>query len=595
MQPSKNAGMMTLESPFLEGAIEVGNQLIRLAITDGRQIYWKTIDKTTKAVSYDQTTIYSGGSGIGLFFLELYKHTRQKKFLRTAQRAIRTAADKEKTMPPYSYFITGRLGVAFALLKLHEVTGNQSDLKQALALAQTCRQSTRDAHEYLSGNAGSALCLLHLHAATREPWLLEAANDYLGQILQGIRPATTGIYWDRNSHEIQPLCGFSHGVAGIGFAFLEFGRYLKNPAFYEVAKQALAYENAQFDRAMGNWPDFRLNMWTDEKIAAFEEAYKRGDQAVFTQAQNMVAWCHGGPGIGLSRIVAYRVTRNRIYLEDLNRALVTTKKAHTHDLTLCHGQAGNLETFIESYVALGRKRDWAYARTSGDSLLKALKEMCSRMKTDEAFAERQDPELLTGIAGIGYTLLRLHDPYLTPSILAPRLSKVLRTKPDANLQFLRIDHDNLQRILSGNNSAESPYIRQIKREMIPHYPSNGLLFIKTRVHGEMLRPLLQAADQELLKQNLQLDEDCHLRLLSPADAMFFRYTVQDIEQKSISQFCYVVLAAFKKPRNVQKAISTISEHYHATTPEQQALLHTKALEQIRQALYARLLLPSTSR
>lgn len=569
----------------MEGAIAVGEQLLAQAVPSARQITWKRTDKLTGAESFDQNDLYSGASGIGLFFLELYKHTGKAKYLRIAQKAVQTAFFREESRQVYAAFITGRLGISYALLKLYEVTQNRRYLSQALKLAKTCRYAFNSAHEYINGNAGAVVCLLHLHAASREPWLLEMVNDYAERIVQGTQRAVTGIFWDRNSHQVRPLCGFSHGTSGVGFMFLELGRYLGNRAYYAFADAAFAYENAHFDEAAGNWPDFRLDMWNAEKMAAMEWAYVCGNLAGFTKAGNMAAWCHGAPGIGLARLRAYHLTRQRLCLDDLNCAVAATKRAVLHGVSLCHGSAGNLDLFIEDYVVLGRKRAWREALTAGKSLLRQWHGLHARMQADPAFAARQDFGLLTGIAGAGYTLLRLHNPQLTPSILAPRMQATAHPNIPKQLNFLNLTPPDVAACLAVDSAGEPSAVRQLRRDMVAHYPSSGLLFVKNIVLKKQAPRLLGLSDDELLTQTLRLDEDCRLQLTSPAEGVLLRYTPEKIEQKRISQFCYAVLAAFQTPQTVQSAIANIAKMYHCT-PRQYEQVRAKALEQTRQALYA---------
>jgi lantibiotic modifying enzyme len=583
----------TADSLFLTAAIEIGDLLIEQAVIDDRLIYWKVVNRIEKTISYDRDDLYSGGSGIGLFFLELYKHTRRKKYVQIGRRAIRSAALREKSKPLYPSFIGGRIGVAYALIKLYELTGTQRYRTQALTFVKSCRGAYSTTHEYLGGNAGVILCLLHIYTICKESWLLEMADEYARHILQGIHHGATGIYWDSNPFQIRPLCGFSHGVAGIGFVFLELGQYLNNSALYSIAEQAFAYENAYFDRSRKNWPDFRLSMWKPEQIANMESAYTKGDPRIFSKAGNMAAWCHGAPGIALSRILAYQLIGNQTYLDDIDHAVDTTRHTPGHDISLCHGLAGNLDTFIESYLALGRDEDWRQAHAFGEQLLRHWKRIPLALQKDKTADELLDPSLFLGLAGVGYTFLRLHDPHVTPSILAPRLAAPLTETLDTKLSTLRIDEAGVQAVLSKDTSIGNDSIKQLKHRLIAQYPSRGLLYIKYRLGQESARQLLQLTDDQLTEQVLQLNADCSMLAPSSAETqniLLFRYTPLELEQRTISQFCYILLAAFENPQKVQDVIGVISKRYGFEQSDQRTLLQSKALEQIRQALYSQFLI-----
>ena len=78
------------------------------------------------------------------------------------------------------------------------------------------------------------------------------------------------------------LTGFSHGAAGMAAALARLAQTSGQERFAEGARRAVAYERSVFDGKQGNWPDFRNSTEPDEF---------------------MLSWCHGAPGILLSRHV----------------------------------------------------------------------------------------------------------------------------------------------------------------------------------------------------------------------------------------------------------------------------------------------------
>ena len=79
-----------------------------------------------------------------------------------------------------------------------------------------------------------------------------------------------------------PLTGFSHGAAGMAAALARLAQASREERFAEGAHRAVSYERSMFDHDQGNWPDFR----SSTKPKEF-----------------MLSWCHGAPGILLSRAV----------------------------------------------------------------------------------------------------------------------------------------------------------------------------------------------------------------------------------------------------------------------------------------------------
>ena len=82
------------------------------------------------------------------------------------------------------------------------------------------------------------------------------------------------------------LTGFSHGAAGVAYAMLELFRATGDSKYRTAAEEAFNYERHWFDAEAANWPDFR------------EEAGRRYRNAPRSFA---ATWCHGAPGIALSR------------------------------------------------------------------------------------------------------------------------------------------------------------------------------------------------------------------------------------------------------------------------------------------------------
>ena len=178
--------------------------------------------------------------------------------------------------------------------------------------------------------------------------------------------------------------------------------------FRATALEALAYERSLFSPEVKNWPDLR-----DPEIL--------GRTVDDDQLPFMVTWCHGAPGIGLARL------RTLPYLDDaeiraeINTALETTlQQGFGLNHSLCHGDLGNLELLLQASQMLGDPKWSEHLNRVTAMILESIHErgwLCGvplRVET---------PGLMSGLAGIGYGLLRLAEPAQVPSvlILAPPL------------------------------------------------------------------------------------------------------------------------------------------------------------------------------
>jgi lantibiotic biosynthesis protein len=226
--------------------------------------------------------------------------------------------------------------------------------------------------------------------------LLETAHD----TGEGASWPPSGGRWRRN------LTGYSHGATGIAHALLELHNVTEDDRYRVMALRAFAYERACFDPVAQNWPDFRLS------AGPFRRDGRR--------RSFMSHWCHGAPGIALSRLRAYELLGDKTCRDEALAALATTRSTveaalqeGPADLTLCHGCGGNAQVLYEGARILG-------PRQGGD-----LSQLVVRVADAGRLAHsaeglpwpcEHDPSLMLGLAGVGHFYLRVANP-ATPSVL----------------------------------------------------------------------------------------------------------------------------------------------------------------------------------
>lgn len=430
---------------ILNEAKRIGDQLLAEAKSDPDGLYWETMEMDTdRNISFRVVeTLYSGTAGIVLFFLELFRATRDKRYLDSAVKGMDwTIAYCRKNPPTYFALITGRMGIPLALTRMHEFareTGKPEGyyLEAALAIARPFRDFDLSfgVDDLIGGSSGALLGLMHLHAATArqfpddEAWLLKCIDTTAEKLIRSAHHGPRGLYWDRSDKQINGLCGLSHGAAGLGFVFLEVGRYFRNDAYYNLAEQAFLYEQHYFNEETQNWPDLRKGIYTDEDREEHIAAYREGNQDFFTAGGDMSAWCHGAPGIGLARLRAYQLLGKTSYLEDAEIAVKRTSlgvvnpqdpdRPYSH--IQCHGGGGNADLFIDAYRLLGQDHYLELAQKAAEYALTSYENNKYYLPGFGYGGTREDRSLFMGIAGVGYFYLRLLDPHHVPSILAPSL------------------------------------------------------------------------------------------------------------------------------------------------------------------------------
>jgi lantibiotic modifying enzyme len=359
-------------------------------------------------------TLYGGSSGVALFLAELAAATGRDDLRPTALAALRHAISRQDDVPAAGRlgYYTGWSGLAAAalragrLLESTEFVDAGTNLLHELARLAANPPADQE-FDLISGVAGAVLALGYGVQATGEPAVLDglvAAADWLVRMAER---TATGWSWRspglRNQHN---LTGLSHGTAGVAVALLEAYRYIGDERYATGARLAMRYENRWFDRVEGNWPDFRENR-ADRRSRTF-----------------VALWCHGAPGIALSRLYAYRVLGEERWRHDALTAIATTQRVTGRlvetgnaDFSLCHGLAGNAEAFLIGSRVLGPELvDLAVpalvAAHGAERYAHTGAAWPCGTQTDET------PSLLLGLAGIAHFYLRQAVPTV-PSVLLP--------------------------------------------------------------------------------------------------------------------------------------------------------------------------------
>jgi hypothetical protein len=453
-----------LKKDLLDEVRRIGEWLLVEAENDENGMHWKTMtmDLNHNISFIKSESIYSGVSGIVLFFLELFKQTQDKRYMDAAVEGMKWVIKYCKKNPSNYYaFFTGRIGVSYTLLQMHKFTREKDYLENAIAMVRPCKDALEGSpgvDDLINGNSGTLLGLLHLHAATGEKWILEAIDCFIRSLVDRSNHGPAGLYWDRSPQQINGLCGFSHGAAGIGFVFLELGHYFRNEAFYYIARQAFLYEGYFFTQARmyKNWPDLRRGIYSDDDYQEHQKAFLEENLDFFTRGGDMNAWCHGAAGIGLSRLRAFQLLKTPVYKNEVqlavNKTILTDIKSSNPNplFILCHGSGGNAELFLYAYQIL---RDKKYLSMAEKIALKALayhEKHNHYLPGYRVPGAKEDRSLFMGNAGVGYFLLRLADPFHVPSILAPTIDVTLdpgEFAPASHYPFICISLPELQRRL----------------------------------------------------------------------------------------------------------------------------------------------------
>lgn len=400
---------------FLKNAIKIANQITNQAIWDKNRCNWLGIKDDISFISSLGPDLYYGTSGVSIFLAKMYENTKIKQFHKAATGAIYQALSTLRLIPKNKRLglYTGFIGVYFATAFVGKILGDRHLIELASSLVNECvsNKQLNNASDVISGKAGTIITLLTLRniIGDNENKIIKFATE-LGEELIKTAEHNKGYSWSstdiKTTHN---LTGFSHGTAGIGYALLHLFKETDNNNFKQTAQLAFKYEEHYFDSNFGNWPDFRSSSVND--IHSYYPS----------------TWCHGAPGISISRILAYKITGELRYKNEAIAALKRTSNqvkkmlnSGMENYSLCHGLGGNCDLLLYGKESLGKEFD---AHIDEPDLVYQVgttgiqKYSRGKLSWPCGIPNDETPSLMIGLAGIGYFYLRLSNPKKNPSLL----------------------------------------------------------------------------------------------------------------------------------------------------------------------------------
>lgn len=392
---------------LLSAACSVGDRLEELALQGEQDASWIGLilanqkDWTLLPLWCD---LYDGLPGVALYLAYLGDVTQSRRYTDLAKRSLATMRrlveqDPSSEVPMGAF--TGWGGIIYVLTHLSQLWDQSDQLIEAMAMIENIeRLIGQDCHfDIISGAAGTIGSLLGLYQVTRDSRALAAAIRCGNHLLTHAQPMQRGLGWSPGKGQT-PLTGFSHGAAGIGWALLQLAAVTGDERFYSGGSGAFEYERSLYSSVERNWPDLREPDSADERYSS----------------RFAMAWCHGAPGIGLSRLLSLPHLNDQEVQSEIQVALQTTLvRGFGNGHSLCHGDFGNLELLLEASLKLGEPRWHTEVSCIAGVLLEGISQngwLCGNPIGVES------PGLMTGLAGIGYELLRLAEPKRVPSVLA---------------------------------------------------------------------------------------------------------------------------------------------------------------------------------
>lgn len=383
-------------------ASKIGDRLCEESIQDGDKVRWlglMPVRQGSFKIALLNENLYSGLAGVTHFLAYLGHLRGEAKYTRVAQTACQTLLQslrQESDVATRVGAFDGLGGVVYLLSHLAALWNQPSLLDEGLSMVDLIaeRIEADKSSDVVSGSAGCILGLSSLYRLLRVPQVLDAMIRCGRQLGERAIETLHGIGWLTTGESPVPMTGFAHGSAGIAAALFELAELSASAEFRDLASRALSYERNLFCAEEGNWPDLR----------AEKDRFRQ------------VNWCHGAPGIGLGRLRILGSPGSEGSHEEIEAALGTTLKyGFGRNHSLCHGDLGNLDLLLSAKSTLGDPRIDQDVERLTARIVEAGETSGWRCGLP---LEIETPGFMTGLAGIGFGLLRLAAPERVPSVLS---------------------------------------------------------------------------------------------------------------------------------------------------------------------------------
>jgi lantibiotic modifying enzyme len=419
----------TKEELFPEACIDaagaianIAGQLLHTAVyLPGGAVSWR--DQPTDATVKVETTqllsphVYDGAAGVAFFLAAHHYATNNPASGAMAVRALAPIVAKvlqlearPEDLRPQSIAIGGFVGlggILYVLVYAAAWLRDQKLLQTASTIVSLITPDliSRDRKlDVIGGCAGALLALLafreqHGVSAREQTRALNLAV-VCGRHLMNKRVAYRSGARGWSASDCPPLSGFAHGAAGISYALLRLFQHTGDEAFRAAALEGFDFERSLYDCHSKSWLDLRFGRPLDQ-----------------------VSWCHGAPGISLSRLYALSHVDSEVVQKDLEVALeITMAIQEPPSDHLCCGNCGLIEILNTAGVVLEQpefcRKAYELARhTLARADAGGFRFPDPDPTTGQFTRAKFPPSLFLGSTGIGYTLLRLTYPHRFPCVL----------------------------------------------------------------------------------------------------------------------------------------------------------------------------------
>lgn len=345
-------------------AKSIADNMINQSIKEGELSSFLTLDCDDNLhwniVPMDES-LYNGLSGVAVFYLNMYRKTREKKYWEFYTRVMKSAIEKSEMMPIINAF-QGRLSPLYPILIEKKYLGTDTFSDYARKIATTVNELTEkdlknlSITDYISGLSGILV-------------LLENSKEIFGEIFSKV-DFTKKIYSkiQESINSIEDI-GIAHGISGLVFAL------------------AKSQSSVKFKK------------------------YLDKESTILLSEKNKVKWCKGLTGMIQSRIKLQEINPSLVDEKEMRNLLISFENTLSTMITddcLCHGNMGIIVTLKMLYDKTNEKKWEIYLSNIwnniiGESYFDSYK--IPKIKGNEVLG------LFDGLSGIGWGALFINSDF----------------------------------------------------------------------------------------------------------------------------------------------------------------------------------------
>ena len=311
---SGKTGMLreTKDFDYLTQAEKIADELMDEAYVKGEECSFINLDCDNdekwglKACALD---LYGGLSGIAVFYLELYRETREKRYLDFYNMLMKSAVSQAK-QTSVSCAFTGRLSAIYPMLlekkylkTVHDIDYIKDTMKALHNLSDE-NMEKYEHHDYVAGLAG----IVRLLSLVRENFPeVEFTEENLDKYIKLTKKRI-----EKEYEEEKTKAGMAHGISGMMYGLVSGGKY--------DAKKVKEHLSHEYHLGINPEKDYK--------------------------------WCWGYPGMIQARIAMERIDSRLVNKRQLS-SLINKFEAMLNESvgsdTLCHGTGSIVATLKMLY------------------------------------------------------------------------------------------------------------------------------------------------------------------------------------------------------------------------------------------------------